>query len=65
MDKDKASKMQIAAKKFRESLTFEKIKKIPKYRNFKMAQYLNLLNNIEDMAILLLESYIFTQNNTS
>lgn len=65
MDKPNQNKMQQASKKLRESLTFEKIRQIPKYRNFSMAQYLNLINNIEDLAVLLLESYIFTQNNTT
>lgn len=45
-------------------LSFDKIRKIPKYRNFKMAQYLILIDKLELMAILLLESYIFIQNDT-
>lgn len=46
-------------------LSFDKIRKIPKYRNFKMAQYLTLIDKLELMAILLLESYIFIQNDTT
>jgi hypothetical protein len=65
MDKPRENKLQIASKKLRESLTLEKIRKIPKYRNLNMAQYLELINKIENLAILLLEAYIFTQNNTS
>ncbi len=57
--------MQEAAKKLREKLTFDKIRKIPKYRNFKMAQYLDLINKIEKLSIILLESYIFRQNNST
>jgi len=46
-------------------LSFDKIRKIPKYRNFKMAQYLILIDKLELLAILLLESYIFIQNDTT
>ena len=46
-------------------LSFDKIRKIPKYRNFKMARYLILIDKLELMAVLLLESYIFIQNNTT
>jgi hypothetical protein len=65
MDKPRENKLQKASKKLRESLTLEKIRKIPKYRNINMAQYLELISKIENLAILLLEAYIFTQNNTS
>ncbi len=65
MEKEINNKMQEAAKKLREKLTFDKIRKIPKYRNFKMAQYLDLINKIEKLSIILLESYIFKQNNST
>ncbi|MBD3638802.1 MAG: hypothetical protein HUJ25_15725 [Crocinitomicaceae bacterium] len=65
MTKPDKTKLQAASKKLRETLTFERIRQIPKYRNFKKEQYLQLIENIEDMAILLLESYIFIQNDTT
>ena len=64
MIKPNKNKLQEASKKLREKLSFEKIRKIPKYRNFNKAQYLVLINNIERLAILLLESYIFTKSDT-
>ena len=55
--------MKAAAKRLREVLTYERIKSIAKYRNFNMAQYLELVNKVEEFGILILESYISNQNN--
>lgn len=56
LDKDK---IQQAANKLRERLTFDEIRKIPKYCNFKDEEIKKLLENLEFLAIILLESYIF------
>lgn len=65
MDKSEPNRLQKAANKLRESLTIEKIRKIPKYSRLNTAQYLSLIANIEKIAVLLLESYVFTKNNTT
>ncbi len=44
-----------------ELLPLERIRQIPKYRNFKKAQYLELINKLENLSVLLLKSYIFAQ----
>lgn len=55
-------RLERAKEKLMKKIPFEFVTKIPKYRSFNMAQYLQLVDKLESIAILLLESYIFTQN---
>ena len=64
MKKPDTTRLEKAKQELMKRLPLEKIRQIPKYRNYKMEQYLQLIDNISDMAIILLESYIFTENNT-
>lgn len=57
------SKIQQAQKAFKKRFTFKDFKAIPKYRNCKRKEYVKYLQNIESLALLLLESYIFNQRN--
>lgn len=65
MKKPEKQSLEQARAKLKKMLPFEKIKQIPKYRNFNKAQYLQLLERLEVLSVLLLESYIFTQNSAS
>jgi len=56
--------MAKAREKLRKTLSIQEIRKIPKYMNINTAQYLQLINNIECLAILMLEAYVFIQNDT-
>ena len=51
-------RIEEAKRRLREELSFDEIRKIPKYRNFSNEQYVELINNIERFAFLILESYI-------
>lgn len=64
MEKISKNKLANAREKLRKTLTIEKIRKIPKYMNLNAAQYLQLINNIECLAILMLEAYVFIKNDT-
>lgn len=61
----KKDKIYQAKQKLRETLSFEKLKEMPKYRNLTKDNYGTLIDNIEVLTFLILESYIFIQNNTS
>lgn len=65
MTKPNAHRLEKAGKRLRETLTIDKIRQIPKYRDISTAQYLRLINSIEKMAVLLLDSYCFIENDTS
>lgn len=62
MSKPEKHSLEQAREKLKKMLPIEKIRQIPKYRNFNMEQYLQLLEKLEVLSVLLLESYIFTQN---
>jgi len=62
-----ASKNRIeqAHKRLMKRFPIEKIREIPQYRNCNTEQYLKIIEKLESIAILLLESYIFTQSKSS
>lgn len=57
----KKDKLNKAKGKLKEILSFDRIKKMPKYRNFNMEQYLLLIDNIESYCKIFFESYIITK----
>lgn len=59
------NRIEQARKRLMKRFPIEKIREIPKYRNCNEAQYLHLIEKLESIAVLLLESYIFTQSNTT
>ena len=65
MERADKSKMALAREKLMKKLPYSAILKIKHYRNFTMEQYLQLIDKLELLAVLLLESYIFTQNNST
>lgn len=58
MERIPKDRIEEAKRRLREELNIDEIRKIPKYRNFTEEQYVELLNNIERFAFLILESYI-------
>jgi hypothetical protein len=65
MERVKKSRLEKARERLMERLPFEMICKIGKYRNFNMEQYLQLIDKLEGIGLLLLESYVFNQRDTS
>lgn len=57
-------RIEQAKEKLRNKLSFEFVKKLPKYRNITKKQYELLIVNIERVCLVLLESYI-NSNNTN
>ncbi len=57
--KDKLAK---ARERLMQQLPIEKVRKVAKYRNLTMEQYLILVDKLEILAITTLESYIFDLN---
>lgn len=51
-------RMQLAKEKMRKNLSYENVIQIPAYRNLTQEEYEVLINNIEAIALLLLETYI-------
>jgi hypothetical protein len=55
-------KIEQAKEKLRNKLSFEFVKKLPKYRNITKKQYELLIINVERVCLVLLESYIISNN---
>lgn len=58
MDNLPKHKLQTATQKLREQLSYEKIIKLPQYKSLTKEQHNLLVNSIESICFLLLESYI-------
>jgi len=65
MEIPEKSRLEKARENLMKRLPFEVIHKIDKYRNHNMEQYLQLVDRLELLSILLLESYIFNQRDTT
>ncbi len=59
------NRLQKASKKLRAVLTLEKVRQLPKYKKVSSAQYLQLLTTLEALALLLLESATWINNDLS
>ena len=55
-------KLEQARERFMQRFPIDRIRKLKKYRNLSDQQYIKLVNNLEIIGVLLLESYIFTLN---
>ncbi len=64
MNHSEPSKSRLTKAKERLMARFpiDTIRRIPKYRNLNNDQYVLLIDKLERLAIILLESYIFTLN---
>jgi len=65
MSKPDKHRLEKAREKLMKSLTLESLRKIPKYRYLNKVQYLMLIDKLEELGLFILESYIFTKNDTS
>ena len=65
MEIPEKSRLEKARENLMKRLPFEVIRKVDKYRNYNMEQYLQLVDRLELLGILLLESYIFNQRDTT
>jgi len=65
MEKPDKHRLDLARERLMKRLPLKQVRKIAKYRNYNMEQYLQLIDKLERLGLLLLESYIFTKTDTS
>ena len=51
-------RMEEAKEKLREKLSYERLIKLPRYRNLTREQYFVLIKNIESICLIMLEAYL-------
>jgi len=63
MKKIELHALEKARQKLMNAFPLERLKQIPKYRDCTKTQYLQLIQKLEILGLLLLESYIIHQSN--
>ena len=62
MDKPNNDSIGKATDRVKKVMTLEKLRRIPKYRNYSLEDYNRLIKNAEIFAVLILEAYIAVNN---
>lgn len=57
MEKPSLHRMEIAKERMRKKLSFEYVTSIPRFKDLNQEEYEELINNIESLSLIFLDSY--------